>query len=378
MISNNINLDRSPIPRDDGVAGLRQDRSRGVQNNNRTSGPSRRRRQEEQQQQPTTSRDDIVVLFDPKKLTSQQISNEDAQALNLFHVTNRYDPTFIRRKCENCIDTSSNVLSDEDVLDDECKGSKVEHLHFEYLSLDDLFPNLNFGHHFYTNGKFRNDIRNAMRRDIFFTTPAYANLSPKVASMMLDDDSSLQGSWNCIPKNVLNKDMMESSIPLVRMTRLSKVLKETLGSEAPTGDEFMMKLGQLCGVHPSNHWIDIIGIKDRRISHSWHQDTGVSSFDANDVNVETSSRFTVMLGFPLEDEYTGCGVFSHVIKLEYQHLAPKGHNVNEPVLFEGTVDERFIVRPIFTLGKEIIRYRDIDVVHSAPDVTYRQSVMRFM
>jgi hypothetical protein len=85
-----------------------------------------------------------------------------------------------------------------------------------------------------------------------------------------------------------------------------------------------------------------------------------------------------MLGFPIEDEYSGCGVFSHTIKLEREHLAPDGHKENEPVLFEGTAKEEHITRPAFSLGKEIIRYRDTDVLHSAPDVAYRQSVMRYM
>jgi hypothetical protein len=332
----------------------------------RNAGPRHRTSQMKRPETLVRRREDEQYMFDPKHLTSQQLPNEDARQFNLFHVANRHDPSILKRKFEHS--SVSDVVSD----DNECKGSNVEHSHFEYLSLDDLFPNLNFGEQFFTNGKFRQDIRNAMRRDIFFTTSAYVNLNPKVVSMMLDDDSSLQGSWNCIPKNV-PKDKMESIPP--RMTRLTKVLKDTLGSEAPTGDEFVMTLGKLCGVSPSNHWIDIIGIKDRKISHSWHQDTGVS-FDKND-NAE-SSRYTVMLGFPFEDRYTGCGVFSHVIKLEYQHLAPEGHNVNEPILFEGTLDESFIVRPIFSLGREILRYRDVDVLHSAPDVTYRQSVMRFM
>jgi len=90
------------------------------------------------------------------------------------------------------------------------------------------------------------------------------------------------------------------------------------------------------------------------------------------------SRYTVMLGFPIEDQYTGTGVFSHALKLTDEHLAPVGHNENEPVLFEGTIDERYIVRPSFSFGREILRYRDVDTLHSAPDVVYRKSVMRFM
>ena len=85
-----------------------------------------------------------------------------------------------------------------------------------------------------------------------------------------------------------------------------------------------------------------------------------------------------MLGFPQEDEYVGTGIFSHAIKLSSESLEPHGHNTNEPVLFEGTVDEQYIIRPIFSPGKEILRYRDIDTLHSAPDVVYRKSVMRFM
>jgi len=86
-----------------------------------------------------------------------------------------------------------------------------------------------------------------------------------------------------------------------------------------------------------------------------------------------------MLGFPCQDQDDNCaGVFSHVVKLAEEHIAPEGHNVNEPLLFQGTVDQKYIVRPVFGLGKEILRYRDVDVLHSAPDVQYRSSVMRFM
>jgi hypothetical protein len=42
------------------------------------------------------------------------------------------------------------------------------------------------------------------------------------------------------------------------------------------------------------------------------------------------------------------------------------------------VDEQYIVRPKFAEGREIIVYRDVDVLHSSPDVAYRASVMRFM
>mmetsp|Transcript_4685 Transcript_4685/g.7182 ORF Transcript_4685/g.7182 Transcript_4685/m.7182 type:complete len:124 (-) Transcript_4685:8-379(-) len=42
-------------------------------------------------------------------------------------------------------------------------------------------------------------------------------------------------------------------------------------------NELMEKLGSLCGPDPSYHWMDIVGVQDRVVSHSWHQDTGRSS-----------------------------------------------------------------------------------------------------
>jgi hypothetical protein len=128
-------------------------------------------------------------------------------------------------------------------------------------------------------------------------------------------------------------------------------------------------IGKLCGPKPSTHWIDIYGVQDRKINHSWHLDFGKSP---------ESSTHTVLWGFPPEDHYQGCGVFSHLIPLQKECLAPDDHPRMEPVLFDGTVDEQYIVRPTYEAGKELIMYRDIDVLHSAPDVTYRTSVMRFM
>mmetsp|Transcript_32808 Transcript_32808/g.49457 ORF Transcript_32808/g.49457 Transcript_32808/m.49457 type:complete len:394 (+) Transcript_32808:44-1225(+) len=323
-------------------------------------------------------------VFDAQKITSQQKPNENANALDIYDTSNLDDPSFIRRRSpSSVVQVSSNdanvLLSDDDISDrtaeidiKQCKGPEITHEHVEYFSLDDLFPGFDFGKKFFTNGEFRQAIRVAMRKDIFFTTPAYADLSSKVAAMMLDDDSSLQGTWNCVPKNLPIE--MKGSVPL-RMTRLTEVLKQYLGPNAPTGDDFMMALGSLCGEDPSAHWIDIIGVKDRKVSHSWHQDTGISYEGQSNLK---SSRYTVMVGFPFENEYSGCGVFSHVIKLKNEHLAPDDHNENEPVLFEGSADDEYIFRPEFTLGREVLRYRDVDVVHSAPDAVYRQSVMRFM
>ena len=207
-----------------------------------------------------------------------------------------------------------------------------------------------------------------MREDVFDSTPAYAGMSGKVRTMLLLPDSSLQGSWNC--KQFTQDADGEGEETSVRMKKLTSVLKEHLGDKAPTGDAFMETIGNLCGSKPTTHWIDIVGITDRKISHSWHQDTGRS---------HGGDTMTVLLGFPKEDNYDGVGVFSHAVKLKYERVASDEHPNNEPVLYSGLeVEEKYIVQPRFAQGSEIIMFRDIDTLHSAPNVSYRASVMRFM
>lgn len=242
-------------------------------------------------------------------------------------------------------------------------GPTIEHSHVQTRALDDLFPRVTgFSELFCTNKSFRDGMRDAIRQDIFDATPAYAGMSEKARKMLLLPDSSLQGSWKCQGR----QDVPEGGL---RMKKLTNVLKEFLGEMAPTGDEFMDNIGNLCGSKPSTHWIDIVGITDRKISHSWHQDTGRSS---------NGNTYTVLLGFPPEDSYTGVGVFSHVVKLEKEQWAQDDHPPSEPVLFSKAIEEKYIYRPQFTQGSEVIFYRDVDVLHSAPDVAYRSSVMRFM
>ena len=153
-----------------------------------------------------------------------------------------------------------------------------------------------------------------------------------------------------------------------RMIRLTKILREKFGDNASSGDELLHRIGALCGSQPSTHFIDIVGVQDRKLSHSWHLDTGVSPENSK----------TVLWGFPAVDDYSGSGVFSHLVPLRYECHAPDGHARMEPILFQGTIDEQFVIRPSYAAGRELLIYRDIDVLHSSPDVTYRTSVMRFM
>lgn len=85
------------------------------------------------------------------------------------------------------------------------------------------------------------------------------------------------------------------------------------------------------------------------------------------------------MGFPKENNYDGVGVFSHAVKLKYERVAPEDHPDEEPVVYPGLImADEYIVKPRFAKGNEILVFKDIDTLHSAPDVTYRTSVMRFM
>jgi hypothetical protein len=238
---------------------------------------------------------------------------------------------------------------------------------FEHMSLDGLFDaNLGFSKLFNGNAEFRTNLRSAIRQDVFETTPFYASLSEKAASVLLLPDSSLEGSWR-IPENNDNDEIrMKHTTLVLREAFLDAV--ESNNVSIPTGDDLFRAIGRLCGKQASAHFIDISGVQDRAINHSWHLDAGSSPGGCR----------TVLWGFPPESDYSGCGVFSHVVPLSKEVLAPPDHNRMEPLLFDGLIPEKYIVRPVYERGKELLIYRDVDVLHSAPDVTYRASIMRFM
>jgi hypothetical protein len=272
------------------------------------------------------------------------------------------------------------MFNDDDAAPDPNTAKLIApNSHVQSTSLDALFPNLDFSFHFNTNSTFRNAIRNSIREDIFDTSSAYANMSEKARRMLLLPDSSLQGSWSCdsttYTTTTNDEDINGDAIGgdknnLLRMKRLTEVLVAHLGPNAPNGDRFMTTIGDLCGSQPSTHWIDIVGIMDRKISYSWHQDTGRS---------KGGDSRTVLLGFPREDNYDGTGVFSHAVKLMYERHAPIDHPINEPIVYPKlVVEDEFVVKPRYTVGQEIVMFRDVDVLHSAPEVAYRASVMGFM
>lgn len=365
-------------------------------------------------------------IFDGKIFTARQTSNSEAPRLDLRAALSSPASEF------RCVTQGVRCFEqdeDEEIVDQRRDDLEPATSPFEYRSLDDLVAfalskqeitvsQTKHQKHFFPLSKifnsdkaFRNDLRSAIRLDVFETTPFYAKLPEKAKTVLLLPDSSLEGSWR-IPekketaateaetdKNNANgddEDYENSSVR--RMKHTTRVLNQALqqhyvsnkGNDGDnddlshrfrfTGDDLFEAIGAICGGGASTHWIDIYGVQDRKINHSWHLDAGRSPQNCK----------TVLWGFPPEDFFSGTGVFSHIISL----ADPFGSTLDivedidveqkrerprmEPILFEGTPGDDLVFRPLYEAGKELLIYRDIDVLHSAPDVAYRTSVMRFM
>ncbi|KAL7524251.1 hypothetical protein ACHAWF_000880 [Thalassiosira exigua] len=323
----------------------------------RRSSSDRPRRPPPNRSRPRTRSADVAG--ETRRRAPHQFDHTKAEARPFLDL----DPAAYVRGQNPNEDAPCYVFSEDEVEAPDDSAEIEDGSHIVSVSLDDLFPRLDFSEKFCSMKAFRDALRSSMREDIFDSTPTYAGMSEKARKMLLLPDSSLQGSWNC-------RQFADEDKGKLRMRKLTQVLRDHLGEGAPTGDQFMETIGNLCGSKPSTHWIDIVGVTDRRIPHSWHQDTGRS---------HGGDTRTVMLGFPKKDNYDGVGVFSHAVQLKYERAAPEDHPNNEPVVYPRLVlDDEYIVKPRFSKGSEIIMYRDIDTLHSAPDVAYRASVTRFM
>jgi len=369
----------------------------------RTRSEEQRKQQQQQQQQQQQ-------CFDGKQLAANQSSNIDAPSFDLISATtfSSNDSCFLR-----CVTPGLRYYDDDDDILVPSNNKRKHARLFEYRSLDDLFactPSFSLSQKFNSDEQFRSNLRSAIRLDIFQTTPYYQNLSEKAASILLLPDSSLEGSWR-IPMSPATTSMDTTTAtimysPSPRMKHTTQVLNQAfqehdkkygLDSDSSMnstsndninntfdGDDLFRALGDICGHGASTHWIDICGVQDRKINHGWHFDAGQSPNECR----------TVLWGFPQENHYIGTGVFSHIIPLqssfdtivdttnddantESEHHQHRRRRM-EPVLYDGTVDDRYIVRPFYEPGKELLIYRDVDILHSAPDVAYRTSVMRFM
>jgi len=269
----------------------------------------------------------------------------------------------------------------------------INYPHVKYYGFDDLFPQAiqdtdsqfkTFSQLFHSSADFREQLRRAARvdfsvlfqqRDITTNNDNSEKKNKAVSNLLVRDlKSTYMSYWRINREPTLES---QSEYPNISNVFLKFGLKNI------TGFEFISKLTSLCGNSPHvfGSWIDICGVKERLIPHSWHQDSGLD-------------QCTVMVGFPAENHYSGVGVFSHAVRLSHR-LPP--HNLSQPRVWqsssrksrscnedekdefqEGSFDEEFVVRPLYEAGREVMVYNDRDIFHSAPDWIYRDSVWRFM
>jgi hypothetical protein len=270
------------------------------------------------------------------------------------------------------------------------RSKVVERRHFDFWSLNALFPHTkSLSEMFHGSTNFRNDLREAIRHDMMFGEwSVYRELTNEQKLAELQQQKPMIGFWK---DPVFGKEPCQSDgqpDKTIRMKETTNVLRSyLLGKDTlrvPTGDEFLERIGSLCNstVAPF-HWTEVVGVaatQNHRMGdktdHAWHQDYG-SLEEANG----TSNKH-VFLGFPCQDYYQGTGVFPHLIPLRYEQWATHqdtttSSSPHKPIFYRGKVPEQYIVRPCYAPGREIIVFRDVDVLHSTPDIQYRSSIMRF-
>jgi hypothetical protein len=230
----------------------------------------------------------------------------------------------------------------------ELQGARYQalsktHEYIQFLSFDDILPpSLGFSAVFNANSHFRRELRRAARIDF--------------GASGSSDPSSASGKW-----------------PLVEYPATSLVLKKFI-TPSLSGELFFSSLYSLLGRSEGEDrfcfqsWMDIVGVRGRKINHSFHQDSG-------------KPQKTIMIGFPPADDYEGLGVFSHAVKLSHRL---EDHTQNHPRLWSDLkaaplIEPCHVVKPRFVPGRrEIMVYDDRDVFHSAPDFAHRDSIWRIM
>ena len=140
------------------------------------------------------------------------------------------------------------------------------------------------------------------------------------------------------------------------------------------GAAFVLGLGSLCGSHPHGSLIEICPLA-RRVVHSWHQDAGIPSR-------------TVLLGFPPRGgvKYSTPigGVFSSHVKLSHPLRPTSGRDEHGAIVeykrYESAppIGDEYVLRPLYSKGREIWVSDDTTHLHSTPDVQAREALWRFM
>jgi hypothetical protein len=307
---------------------------------------------------------------------SGQDPNEDAPVYDFDYENGQGDSKF-----ESMTELNEETLQNHKDL--------IDHDHFETRSLDDLFPGIRFSETFNSCAVFRNGLLDAIRYDMISDANAgakpsqpaiYGQMTNKQREQELARNAPLIGYW----KSDDDPDTIRNT---VRMKNTTAILRQYLGSSAPTGDALFEAIGSLCNSTQTPHeWTEVVGVgatqnfqMGDKSEHAWHQDYGHLQTLTNEQDPPVyQSHKHVFFAFPYEDQYVGTGVLPHLVQLKHQQWArPKDHS-RKSIFYQGTVPDQYIVRPRYVPGSaEIIMFRDVDVLHSSPDIQYRTSIMRF-
>ena len=235
-------------------------------------------------------------------------------------------------------------------------GAPSAAAHGRHVSLESVFPDSGLAEAWDTNSELRTALRVALRDDMF-RPPAHWNEKQRRFATGLD--AACMVSWRMAAEEAEERQGLASFDAAFAEHGVSL-----------SGIEFVRGLTALCGERPHGSLIDIVPLQ-RRVAHSWHQDSGISSF-------------TVLLGFPPRDRYVGGGVFSSQIKLSHP-LRPTSGDAHGAVveyeLFEPPpepIPDEHVLRPGYARGREIFVSDDTTHLHSTPDRQTRECLWRFM
>ena len=225
--------------------------------------------------------------------------------------------------------------------------------HGRHASLEEIFPGSGLAEAWDTNGELRRALRRALRADLFQPPPQW---SAKQVQFATELDSACMVSWSQAASGERACDAFSAAL--------------AAHGVALDGRAFLHGLGALCGQRPHGSLIDIVPL-NRKVQHSWHQDSGISSD-------------TVLLGFPPRDGYEGGGVFSSLVKLSHPLRPTHGDTHGAVVEFEQfepppePIPEEYVLRPLYSRGREIWISDDTTHLHSTPDRQDRECLWRFM
>lgn len=252
---------------------------------------------------------------------------------------------------------------------------------FDYVGLFALFPEVPaLATVFNSDSDFRHELRKAMRSDLFTPKPKLtAELNCELKELFTDlTKPHVKAPLTEIAEDAASRSSSSgssvsdagtcSSASSLRRTRAMPELTEVFASHGVDlpGEVFVAKLLSLGNLSQYGHFSDLVGKPHE--GHRWHQDHG-------------DDRYTVMLGFPPENDFEGEGVFSHIIRLSHPLRHPrmvKGWTAGTPLVVNFPGPNACIFRPVYKAGQEVMVYKDSACLHSTPDIVHREALWRFM